>query len=118
MVRETELLQANVREADAVAERGDRERYAELVTDFHDLLIQGSDNGKLTDHYRLLMNQLAYARLISTSLSRPGRLLQSEREHHAVLDLILAKDGDGAEQVMREHVRASRRALLTGLAIG
>jgi DNA-binding GntR family transcriptional regulator len=32
-----------------------------------------------------------------------------------VLELILAKDGDSAEHVMKEHVRASRRALLAGL---
>jgi DNA-binding GntR family transcriptional regulator len=51
-------------------------------------------------------------------LAQPGRLVQSEREHHRVLDLILAKDGDSAERVMREHVRASRGALLRGLAGG
>jgi len=61
------------------------------------------------------MNQLAYARLVQTSLARPGRPLESDREHHMVLDLILQKDGDSAERVMREHVRASRQALLAGL---
>ncbi|MFE2070396.1 hypothetical protein ACFXDH_49905 [Streptomyces sp. NPDC059467] len=43
--------------------------------------------------------------------------MQSDREHHLVLELILEKDGDSAERVMREHVRASRRALLAGLPI-
>ncbi len=57
------------------------------------------------------MNQLAYPRLVTTSLSQPGRVLQSDQEHHRVLELIVAKDGDSAERVMREHVRASRRAL-------
>ena len=74
-----------------------------------------SSNSKLEAHYRTLMNQLAYSRLVNTSLSQPGRPLQSDREHHHVLDLIIAKDGDSAEQVMREHVRASRRALMAGL---
>ena len=115
-VPELELLRANVREADEVAAQGDAARYAELVADFHDLLIQGADNAKLRNHYDLLMNQLAYSRLVATSLSQPGRVMQSEAEHHRVLDLIAAKDGDSAEQVMREHVRASRRALLAGLA--
>ena len=41
--------------------------------------------------------------------------MQSDREHHRVLELITAKDGDTAERVMREHVRASRQALLAGL---
>ena len=78
-------------------------------------LITGADNTKLEAHYRTLMNQLAYSRLVTTSLDQPGRAMQSEREHHVVLDLILAKDGDSAERVMREHVRASRSALLAGL---
>lgn len=114
-VPELERLRRNVAEADAAVARDDRARYAELVQEFHDLLIVGADNSKLETHYRTLMNQLAYSRLVTTSLSQPGRAMQSEREHHVVLDLIGAKDGDSAERVMREHVRASRAALLRGL---
>ncbi|MEU5088538.1 GntR family transcriptional regulator [Streptomyces sp. NPDC021356] len=117
-VPEIDLLERNLHEADEAVERDDRERYAELVHEFHDLLVAGADNTKLQAHYRMLMNQLAYARLVNTSLSQPGRATQSDREHHLVVELILAKDGDSAEHVMREHVRASRRALLAGLPIG
>lgn len=117
-VAEIDLLERNLREADEAVERDDRERYAELVQEFHDLLIAGADNSKLEAHYRMLMNQLAYPRLVNTSLSQPGRAIQSDREHHLVLELILEKDGDSAEHVMREHVRASRRALLAGLPVG
>jgi DNA-binding GntR family transcriptional regulator len=114
-VTEIELMEENLRQADRAVAHDDRQRYAELVQEFHDLLIVGADNSKLEAHYRMLMNQLAYPRLVTTSLSQPGRPLQSDREHHRVLDLIIAKDGDSAEAVMREHVRASRRALLAGL---
>jgi DNA-binding GntR family transcriptional regulator len=114
-VPEAEMMEENLRQADQAVARDDRQRYAELVQEFHDLLIVGADNSKLEAHYRILMNQLAYPRLVTTSLSQPGRPLQSDREHHRVLDLILAKDGDSAEAVMREHVRASRRALMAGL---
>jgi DNA-binding GntR family transcriptional regulator len=114
-VPEIDRLEENLRQADAAVARDDRERYAQLVEEFHDLLILGADNGKLDAHYRMLMNQLAYPRLVQTSLSQPGRPLQSDREHHRVLELVIAKDGDSAERVMREHVRASRRALLAGL---
>ncbi|GAB6898514.1 GntR family transcriptional regulator [Kineosporia succinea] len=116
-VREVELLEENVRQGDLAVRADDRARYAELVEEFHGLLITGADNTKLEAHYRTLMNQLAYSRLVVTSLGQPGRAPQSEREHHVVLDLILAKDGDSAEMVMREHVRASRRALLAGLEL-
>jgi DNA-binding GntR family transcriptional regulator len=114
-VPELDRLEENLAEADAAVEADDKERYAELVEEFHDLLITGADNAKLEAHYRILMNQLAYSRLVKTSLSQPGRALQSEREHHNVLELIIAKDGDSAERVMRDHVRASRLALMAGL---
>ena len=114
---EIDQLEENLRQADAAVKRDDRERYAELVEEFHDLLIVGADNRKLEAHYRMLMNQLAYARLVNTSLSVPGRALQSDREHHVVLELIIDKDSDSAERVMREHVRASRRALLGRLPV-
>lgn len=117
-VPEIDQLERNLHEADAAVARDDRERYAELVQEFHDLLLRGADNSKLEAHYRTLMNQLAYSRLVHTSLSQPGRALQSDREHHLVLELIVEKDGDSAERVMREHVRASRRALLAKLPIG
>ena len=117
-VPEVDQLEENLRQADLAVAADDKARYAELVEEFHNVLIAGADNSKLEAHYRMLMNQLAYARLVNTSLSQPGRPLQSDREHHNVLDLILAKDADSAERVMREHVRASRRALLAGLDAG
>lgn len=115
-VPEVAQLKANLRAADAAVRAGNAERYAELVHEFHDLIVAGADNSKLDAHYRTLMNQLAYARLVRTSLSQPGRLQESGTEHHHVVDLILAKDGDGAERVMREHVRRSRQALMDGIA--
>ncbi|MET9760944.1 GntR family transcriptional regulator [Streptomyces sp. NPDC006372] len=115
-VPELDRLEQNLVEADAAVAADDKERYAKLVGEFHDLLITGADNHKLEAHYRILMNQLAYSRLVATSLSQPGRALQSDREHHNVVELIIAKDGDSAERVMRDHVRASRLALMAGLA--
>jgi DNA-binding GntR family transcriptional regulator len=116
-VPELDRLEENLREEDAAVARDDRVRYAELVHEFHDLLIVGADNRKLEAHYRILMNQLAYSRLVATSLSQPGRAAMSDQEHHRVVELITAKDGDSAERVMREHVRASRQAVLAGLPL-
>jgi DNA-binding GntR family transcriptional regulator len=114
-VAEVDRLEQNLVEADRAVAADDSARYAELVQEFHDLLITGADNAKLEAHYRTLMNQLAYPRLVTTSLGQPGRVLRSDQEHHRVLGLIVEKDGDSAERVMREHVRASRSALMAGL---
>ena len=114
-VPEVARIEENMREADEAVRAGDAERYAQLVHEFHDLIVIGADNSKLEAHYRTLMNQLAYERLVRTSLAQPGRLSESDHEHHRVLDLILAKDGDGAERVMREHVSRSHQALMAGM---
>lgn len=115
---EVDQLEQNVRESEVAVEAGDLDRYAELVHEFHDLIIAGADNGKLSAHYRTLMNQLAYGRLVFTSLNRPGRPRKSVAEHRAVLEAILAKDAEGAEIAMREHVRRSERELAAGMAAG
>lgn len=114
-VPELEQLRENLRQADDAVRSRATDAYARLVHEFHDLIIRGADNAKLEAHYRMLMNQLAYQRLVKTSLAQPGRPTQSDAEHHHVLELIEAKDGDAAERVMRDHVRASRRALMEGL---
>jgi DNA-binding GntR family transcriptional regulator len=115
-VPELDELRRNVERADEATAAGDVDGYAALVHEFHDLIIRGADNDKLAQHYRMMMNQLAYTRLVQTSLSKPGRLVESDAEHHHVLDIILAKDGNTAERVMREHVRASQEALLDSMA--
>lgn len=117
-VPELERLRENVRATDEAVSAGDEEAHADLVQEFHDLIIEGADNAKLHGHYRILMNQLAYQRLVRTSLSQPGRPAKSGSEHHHVVELIEAKDADAAERVMRDHVRASHRSLMVGLDEG
>jgi DNA-binding GntR family transcriptional regulator len=115
-VREVAALRDNVKRADLAVEAGDVEGYAALVDEFHDLIMVGADNSKLAQHYRIMMNQLAYSRRVQTSLSAPGRMIDSDAEHHRVLELIIAKDAATAERVMREHVRASQSALLEAMS--
>ncbi len=111
-IPELEALRRNLETSDEAVARGDVAGYAAQVGDFHDLIVRGSGNRKLVTHYTMLMNQLAYPRLVATSLSRPGRLGESDAEHGRVLAMIVAKDEWTAERLMREHVRASQEALL------
>jgi DNA-binding GntR family transcriptional regulator len=114
-IPELHQLRDNVARADEAVAAGDAEAYALLVEEFHEIIIRGAGNEKLAQHYRMMMNQLAYSRLVQTSLSLPGRLVESESEHHRVIEIISAKDGTTAERMMREHVRASQQALLDAM---
>ncbi|OLL72349.1 Transcriptional regulator, GntR family [Pseudonocardia sp. Ae168_Ps1] len=106
-------LEDNLERSGAAVDAGDAGTYADLVHEFHELVVTGADNTRLTAHYRTLMNQLAYHRLVSASLTRPGRLGASLSEHQRVLDLVREKDGFGAEFAMRDHVRSSERATMS-----
>lgn len=111
-----EHLRENVRRFAEAAEAGRREDFIRLVNEFHEIVVAGAGNVKLTTHYRMLMNQLTPARLIATSLSVPGRPAESVAEHRAILEMIEAKDGATAEKLMRVHVVASQEAVLAGLS--
>ncbi len=112
-VPELDVLERNIEASERAAAANDHDRYADLVHEFHQTIVDGSDNRKLQQHYRTLMNQLAYPRLVSRSLRHPGRLPQSAGEHRLVVSRIEEKDVWGAEQAMRDHVRASARESLT-----
>ena len=106
-------LEENIELSGHAVAKEDAEGYAGLVHEFHELLVRGAESTQLDTHYRTLMNQLAYNRLVSASLTRPGRLGASLSEQRHVLELIKEKDGFGAEFAMRDHVRSSERATLT-----
>ncbi len=106
-------LDENIEQSSHAVERGDTEEYSQLVHQFHELLVTGADNTQLEVHYQQLMNQLAYHRLVSASLTQPGRPDVSLSEHRRVLELIREKDGFGAEFAMRDHVRSSERATMS-----
>jgi DNA-binding GntR family transcriptional regulator len=110
-----ERLHANLEASREAVEARDRQRYAELVREFHNLIVEGAGNGKLIAHYQMLMNQLAYQRLVITTLSQPGRLERSLGEHARIVELIEAGDADAAELEMRDHIAASHRVLMAGL---
>ncbi len=113
LVAETELLQANIAESERAVAADDAERYAQLVHDFHGLIIQGADNHMLAAQYDNLMNKLAYHRIVVNTLRHPGRLEVSLAEHRNVLDRIIGKDSFGAEFAMRDHVQSSQREVMS-----
>lgn len=109
-VPELRRLRANV-EQSRWAVTGDNARaYADLVHEFHEILVDGADNTKLREHYDRLMNQLAYHRIVMSSIAVPGRLTASLAEHEATLAAIESKDPVLAERTMRRHVEASSEA--------
>ena len=92
---------------------GDHKMYVEANDVFHEAILTGADNSKLTYLLTLLLNQIPYNRYVYLSIGVPDRLKKSLEEHQAILVAILAKDRDAAEKAMREHVSASAKGLKT-----
>ncbi|WP_019121214.1 GntR family transcriptional regulator [Brevibacillus massiliensis] len=86
--------------------------YVEANDRFHDAIIKGSGNSKLQYHFNLLINQLPYRRFVYLTLDQPNRLEKSVEEHKQIVHAIKSQDHQLAEQVMREHVRASGEKLM------
>lgn len=115
-VPELRRLEQNVRNEHDAVQAGDQGAYASLVHDFHHTLVAGSDNQKLSEHYELLMNQLAYHRIVNQTLAMPGRLDRSLNEHMLIVEAIKSKDPLSAELTARRHVAQTRQsATLAGL---
>ncbi|GAB3711345.1 GntR family transcriptional regulator [Nocardiopsis nanhaiensis] len=112
-VPELDVLDRNIEESAQAAADDDAERYADLVDEFHRTIIRGSDSRKLVEHYDLLMNQLAFHRMVLRTAEHPGRISASTNEHSTVLEMIRAKDHFAAESAMRNHVYTSVREVLT-----
>jgi DNA-binding GntR family transcriptional regulator len=118
-VAELRRLAQNVDDEREAVRTGDKHAYAELVHDFHHTLVLGADNDKLSEHYELLINQLAYHRIVIQTLTLPGRIEASRGEHRDVLEAIRSKDSLLAELTMRRHVAASSQsATLAGFGYG
>jgi DNA-binding GntR family transcriptional regulator len=90
------------------ARRLDLKRALEIDIAFHETIGDASNNRFLADAIR---RQSRLRRLATTSMQvPPARLIESCREHLAILEAVEAGDLARAAELMREHLAASLRA--------
>ncbi|TAM68474.1 MAG: GntR family transcriptional regulator [Microbacteriaceae bacterium] len=116
-VPELRRLERNIADEKEAVRMNDHDAYADLVDEFHRTLVEGADNQKLSEHYELLMNQLAYHRIVVQTLEQPGRLKASRDEHRAIVAAIRSKDPFASELATRRHVSASSQIALLSQAL-
>lgn len=94
------------------AEREDLEEYLRDDREFHALALSFTGNPQLVD---LATSLRTRTRLYGIGLlAREGRLADSSREHHQLIDLLVAGDGEGAERLLRQHISHARSIWATG----
>jgi len=89
----------------------DLELWAQVGTDFHDLLVTAARNKRLATILDSLNGQIVHSRR-SALKADPQRRDAAIREHRAVLEAVKARNAAEAEARAREHVRFSYEATL------
>lgn len=92
----------------------DYDRLAKLDAEFHMLIVELAKNRFLRQTLDVLQRLLATS--METTLTVPGRLPRSGREHRAVFEAIARGDALAARRAARRHIRGARDAALARLA--
>ncbi|MGP3990172.1 GntR family transcriptional regulator [Streptomyces sp. 3N207] len=97
-----EELRPVTREIVAAARAGDLIGFLEADRRFHLALLELAGNRRLVE----VVGELrGHARLYGLAgLAKSGQLMESAEEHEVLLDLVLARDAEGAERRMRTHL--------------
>ncbi len=101
-VAQKAALDQALAETGARADAGDPAGYEKANARLHEVIYQASGNGFIVEQTREL--RLRIATYLGRSFERPGRLAQSQAEHHDVVRALHAGDSDGAAEAMRNHV--------------
>jgi DNA-binding GntR family transcriptional regulator len=98
-------LHARLIVMEQAAERKDVTRYYEANLNFHWDIISASGNQQICDVYRGLVQKLHVVRL--KNLSSDIGMLESLREHHAIVEAIDGGDPQACAALMENHVKSA-----------
>jgi DNA-binding GntR family transcriptional regulator len=87
--------------------------YFHYNKEFHRLIATASGNSVLLWNWQLLATRSDRARF--TSNLRPKRWPLAIQEHAGILEALIARDGERASQLMREHVRNGLLGVIAAL---
>jgi DNA-binding GntR family transcriptional regulator len=98
----------------AVAAEGDNLERLRAKDGFYKVLFEGAASDPLTEMLTMLQSRVRVLRW--TSLSVPGRALQTVEEMRAIVNAVEAKDGDAAAEACARHVRNAAGTALARIA--
>ncbi|WP_042265215.1 GntR family transcriptional regulator [Paraburkholderia heleia] len=101
---ETAALRESYEECNAAALQNDAAAYRAANTRFHTTIYDACRNNYLNQQLRTLRARMRG--IIDIRFDRPARMRASLKEHHDVLDAILAGDEDAAAKAMSSHISA------------
>lgn len=91
-----------VRDSGAAFEAGDTGRLTALLDEFDVVLYAQSRNSRITAMLENIRDHVT--RIGRLTVAIPGRMGTSVREHEAIYEAIVQRDGPRAETLMRQHI--------------
>jgi DNA-binding GntR family transcriptional regulator len=108
--REIDKLQSINDKLGVLAEEGDVKQFFKVHNSFHDLFVKAADNDKLNEMILNLVGR--FQRLRIASLSQPGRMEFSVKEHQKIIEAFRNKDADLAENLVRSNAEYGGQVLM------
>lgn len=109
-------ISAAIAAMQAAAADGDLVRYFRDNLNLHTLIAAAARNQTLSELSERLGRRTLQLRYMSISL--PGRLAESARGHTELVEAILAREGERAEQITRRMIRRSAGLILDSYLTG
>lgn len=112
--KDIERLEAINEKLQKLADEGDVKNFFKVHDEFHEIFIKASGNDKLLE----LINQLVmkFKRLRLVSLSQPGRMNISVKEHEQLIDAFKKHDGHNADQLVRHTATIGAEMLIDSMS--
>jgi len=101
--KEIDELKTLLIEMKEAVKKEDITRASQLNTLFHDKIIIASKNKELSQAIEPIKNKIYHFRIIS--ISSPNRLKKSFEEHKKILDAIINKDSELAQELIAQHIK-------------
>ncbi|PIJ52082.1 hypothetical protein BL250_01845 [Erwinia sp. OLTSP20] len=79
----------------------------------HDLIFSAADNQFINNIMTIYLDRLRLFHVLASGL--PGRKRQSWREHQEILQAMIARNEEAAENAMRRHIRSSMQSILESI---
>lgn len=103
-------LEKKIKEFQSWLEKDNREKLTRINTELHDILYALSNNPRLIKMINQLRAQISRFRQII--LKQDGYALESNEDHLRMLSLIKARDCEGVEKLVRQHIDKGKNAVL------
>lgn len=107
---QVETLRALIRRMDGAADLGDLDAYYALNVEFHDRIVNDSENDRLRAMCEGLAKELRLYR--RRSLTSGGAMRASNREHETIVDALAARDPAKAADALERHMLAAKNRFI------